>query len=70
MSTSTNIRAYILSKSKGEGCRVIVETVKHGECTCHFDDSAYVDRTEEEIEKTIQMFSAFLAECLRKKENV
>lgn len=47
---------------------MIVETVKHGECTCHFDDSAYVNRTEEEIEKTIQIFSAFLAECLRKKE--
>lgn len=47
---------------------MIVETVKHGECTCHFDDSAYVDCTEEEIEKTIQIFSAFIAECLRKKE--
>ncbi len=46
---------------------MIVKTVKHEGCTCHFDDSAYVDRTEEEIEKTIQIFSAFMAECLRKK---
>lgn len=47
---------------------MIVETVKDEGCTCHFDDSAYKDRTEEEIEKTVEMLSAFLKECLLKKE--
>ncbi len=47
---------------------MIVETMKIGECTCRFDDSAYAGKTEEEVKKTIQYFSAFLAECMRKKE--
>lgn len=47
---------------------MIVETIKSGECTCMFDDEAYAGKTDDEIKKTIQMFSAFIAECYRKRE--
>ena len=38
---------------------MIVETQKHGECTCHFDDSAYIQKTQEEVDSVLCMFSAF-----------
>jgi len=47
---------------------LIVETIKIGECTCRFDDSAYVGKTEDEVKKVIQNFSTFIAECMRKKK--
>lgn len=47
---------------------MIVETIKIGECICRFDDSAYAEKTEEEIKRIIQNFSAFLAECMQKKK--
>lgn len=47
---------------------MIVKTYKHGKCTCHIDDSAYADRTPEEVEKTIETFSALILKCLRKKK--
>ena len=47
---------------------MIVETQKHGECTCHFDDSAYIQKTQEEVDSVLCMFSAFILDCVRKKK--
>ncbi|MCI8712482.1 MAG: hypothetical protein HFH23_09420 [Ruminococcus sp.] len=47
---------------------MIVEEKKFGECVCRFDDSAYKDKTEEDVKKTIAAFSAFIAGCMRKEE--
>lgn len=47
---------------------MIVEEKKFGECICRFDDSAYKDKTEEEVKKIITVFSTFIAECIQKKE--
>lgn len=46
---------------------MIVEEKKFGDCVCRFDDSAYKDKTEEEIKKTIAVFSTFIAECMQKE---
>lgn len=47
---------------------MIVETRKNGECVCHFDDSAYKQKTSEEIDTILSKFSAFITECMRKKK--
>lgn len=47
---------------------MIVETIKHGECTCYIDDSAYKGKTQEEIDRIIRQYSAFILECLQKKK--
>lgn len=47
---------------------LIVETHKHGACTCHYDDGAYKDKTEEEVQRIIENFSAFVFRCLQKKK--
>lgn len=47
---------------------MIVETIKAGGCTCHFDDETYKDKTPEEVQRIIHTYSAFIVECLRKKE--
>ena len=47
---------------------MIVETRKLGECTCKIDDSAYAEKSEEEIERIINNFSQFILECMQKKE--
>ncbi|KAI4438815.1 hypothetical protein [Schaedlerella arabinosiphila] len=47
---------------------MIVETMKLGECTCKIDDSAYAEKSEEEIERIINNFSQFILECMQKKE--
>ena len=45
---------------------MIVKTIKRGECICHIDDSAYIDRTEEEVRKIIKDYSVFITSCLLK----
>lgn len=47
---------------------MIVETRKNGECTCHFDDSACVGRTAEDIDSILQALSALVISCLRKRK--
>lgn len=47
---------------------MIVATIQAGGCTCHVDDEAYKDKTPEEIQRIIHTYSAFVVECLRKKE--
>ncbi len=47
---------------------MIVKTIKHGECVCHFDDSAYVEKTEEEINTVIRNYSEFITSCLLKEK--
>lgn len=47
---------------------MIVKTIKHGECICYFDDSGYVDKTEEEVQMIIKQYSEFIASCLQKKK--
>lgn len=47
---------------------MIVETRKNGECTCHIDDSAYTQMTQEEVDSILSMFSAFILKCLQKKK--
>lgn len=47
---------------------MIVEVIKHGECECYIDDSAYVNKTEDEIEEILNQYSAFIAACLLKKK--
>lgn len=49
---------------------MIVETMKNGNCTCHIDDSGYIDRTPEEVSDTIRRFSEFVTMCLLKRKTV
>ncbi len=49
---------------------MIVKTVKHGECICHFDDADYIDKTEEEVQEIVKRYSEFIALSLKKKSNV
>lgn len=46
---------------------MIVEVKKAGECTYHFDDSAYAGKTEKDYEKITDDASALINEFLRKK---
>lgn len=46
---------------------MIVETQVHEGCTCHFDDSVCADITQDEIDRILSRFSAFIQECLRRK---
>ena len=46
---------------------MIVKTIKHGECICHFDDSAYINKTEEEVNQIIKEYTEFIVACLHKK---
>lgn len=46
---------------------MIVETQVHEECTCHFDDSAYTSATQEDVDRILNRFSAFIQECFRRK---
>lgn len=48
--------------------KLIVETHKHGACTCHFDDSAYKDKTQEEVDRIVENFSAFIMKCAQKQK--
>ena len=65
LTTRTIRGTYILEM---EGCGLIVETRKNGECTCHFDDSACVGRTAEDIDSILQALSALVISCLRKRK--
>ena len=47
---------------------MIVATIQAGGCTCHVDDEAYKDKTPDEVQRIIRAYSAFIVECLRKKE--
>ena len=53
-----------------EVVQVIVETKKNGNCTCHIDDSGYINRTPEEVSDTIRRFSEFVTMCLLKRKTV
>lgn len=57
----------IVPIKKGE-MKLIVETHKHGSCTCHFDDSAYKDKTQEEVDHIVENFSAFIMKCAQKQK--
>ena len=46
---------------------MIVETIKKGECTIRIHDDAYVSRTQEEVERTIQKVSSIIYSSLNKK---
>lgn len=47
---------------------MIVATLNNGGCTCHVDDSAYKDKSPEDVEQIIQQFSEFMAACLLKRK--
>lgn len=47
---------------------MIVETIQKGDCICHIDDSAFANRTSEEITETVRRFSEFVTMCLLKKK--
>lgn len=67
LATSTTSTSYGLIRG-WRWCGLIVETMKLGECTCKVDDSAYAEKSEEEIKRIVDNFSQFILECLQKKE--
>ena len=47
---------------------MIVETIVSNGCTCHIDDSAYRDKTPEEIRRIIRNFSDLIVEKLQEQK--
>lgn len=47
---------------------MIVKTIVSNGCTCHIDDSAYRDKTPEEIERIIRNFSDLIVGKLREQK--
>ncbi|MGL6197655.1 MAG: hypothetical protein ACRC3H_01855 [Lachnospiraceae bacterium] len=45
---------------------MIVKTYKRGNCICRIDDSAYVNRSKEDVKRIHKQFSAHIVECLKK----
>lgn len=46
---------------------MVVETINKGECTIIIHDDAYIERTPEEIQKSIQIASSIVYASCRKQ---